>query len=91
MLALLPACHSNTTVAPEEEVQNDPIVVSSIKHTPEGKAYLEVDGKPMALYGAQIRVDIFRSVDHMDWDAIEPYFGTAKELCGQWRSPLFRP
>lgn len=80
LLALLPACHSNTAVVPEEEPVNDPIVVSSIKQTPEGKAYLEVDGKPMALYGAQIRVDIFRSVDHMDWDAIEPYFRTAKEL-----------
>ena len=59
---------------------NEPIVVSSIKRTPEGKAYLDVAGKPMALYGAQIRVDIFRSVDKMDWDTIEHYFRTSKEL-----------
>ena len=80
LLALLPACHNNTDVVKEKEEINEPIVVSSIKRTPEGKAYLDVAGKPMALYGAQIRVDIFRSVDQMDWDTIEHYFRTAKEL-----------
>lgn len=80
LLAFLPACHSDLGTPGEKEEINEPIVVSSIKHTPEGKAYLDVAGKPMALYGAQIRVDIFRSVDQMDWDTIELYFRTAKDL-----------
>ncbi|MBP9987821.1 MAG: beta-galactosidase, partial [Bacteroidales bacterium] len=46
----------------------------------DGKPCLEVDGKPFAVYGAQIRVDIFRSVDKMDWSGIEKYFAAAKEL-----------
>ena len=80
LLALLSACRDNSNEAEKKEEVNEPIVVSSIKRTPEGKAYLDVAGKPMALYGAQIRVDIFRSVDQMDWDTIEHYFRTAKEL-----------
>ena len=58
----------------------DPIVVSRICQTDEGKPYLEVDGKPFPVYGAQIRVDIFRSVDKMDWPDIELYFAIAKQL-----------
>lgn len=57
-----------------------PIVVSRILQTEEGKPYLEVDDKPFPLYGAQIRVDIFRSVDKLDWDEIELYFVTARNL-----------
>ena len=45
-----------------------------------GKPYLEVDGEPFALYGAQIRIDIFRNCDYMDWTDIEAYFDKAVEL-----------
>ena len=57
-----------------------PIVVSRICQTEEGKPYLEVDDKPFPVYGAQIRVDIFRSVDKLNWDEIELYFATAQDL-----------
>ncbi len=57
-----------------------PVVVSRICQTEEGKAYLEVDKKPFPIYGAQIRVDIFRSVDKLNWGEIERYFATAQEL-----------
>ena len=55
-------------------------MVSRICQTAEGKPYLEVDDKPFPVYGAQIRVDIFRSVDKLDWDEIELYFATAQDL-----------
>lgn len=58
----------------------EPIEVSSIRTTKDGKVYLEVDGDPFPIYGAQIRIDIFRSVDKMEWSEIEPYFATAKKL-----------
>lgn len=58
----------------------DGITVSRICRTENGKPYLEVDGKPFAVYGAQIRVDIFRSVDKLDWSEIEKYFSTAAEF-----------
>ncbi len=57
-----------------------PVTVSQIAVSGEGKPYLEVDGEPFAVYGAQIRIDIFRSVDKLGWDEIELYFITAKKL-----------
>lgn len=60
---------------------DNPLTVSRICVSEEsGKPYLEVDGKPFAVYGAQIRVDIFRSVDKLDWPAIEEYFSLAESL-----------
>jgi hypothetical protein len=58
----------------------EPITVSRIAKTEEGKPYLEVDGKPFPVYGAQIRVDIFKSVDKLSRQEIESYFATAQEL-----------
>lgn len=59
----------------------EPLTVSRICTTSGGgKPYLEVDGKPFAVYGAQIRLDIFRSVDKLDWPSIEEYFALASKL-----------
>lgn len=57
-----------------------PITVSRIATTDQGKPYLEVDGKPFAVYGAQIRLDIFKSVDKLDWIQIEEYFRLASDF-----------
>lgn len=55
----------------------EPICVSSIEMTGSGKPFLLADGEPFAIYGAQIRIDIFRSVDKLSWSEIENYFATA--------------
>lgn len=84
MLAMLTwlsaGCTPENAAGEDGLTELDPIVVSRICQTDEGKPYLEVDGKPFPVYGAQIRVDIFRSVDKMDWPDIELYFAIAKQL-----------
>ena len=81
LCALLSACAQTSVPGgkPYREPK-DPITVSRIVQSTDGKPYLEVDGEPFALYGAQIRIDVFRSVDKMEWSEIEPYFETASEL-----------
>lgn len=69
-----------TTAGMELEKEYAPVTVSRICTTEKGKPYLEVDGKPFAVYGAQIRIDVFRSVDKLDWTQIEDYFRTASEF-----------
>ena len=77
---LLTCCQGSGGQPVQERTPKEPVTVSRIARSPQGKPYLEVDGEPMALYGAQIRIDIFRSVDKMEWDEIEPYFSTARDL-----------
>ena len=82
VMFLSAACSKNNE---DDKPASDPwdsmsdITVSKIA-VYDGKPCLEVDGKPFAVYGAQIRIDIFRSVDKMDWSGIEKYFSAAKEL-----------
>ena len=64
---------------PVEEVLPQ-IEVSRIAKTSEGKVYLEVDGKPFPLFGAQIRVDVFKNCDKLTDAQIEPYFQKAAQL-----------
>ena len=80
ILLLFSSCRHAETPDTPSRTPKDPVTVSRIAQTAEGKPYLEVDGKPMALYGAQIRIDVFRSVDKMEWSEIEPYFEKAHEL-----------
>lgn len=56
-----------------------PVTVSRVD-TVDGKPCLIVDDKPYAVYGAQIRIDIFRNCDYLNWEDIESYFAKAKEL-----------
>ncbi len=63
-----------------DDPELEPIIVSRICTSDAGKPYLEVSGKPFPIYGAQIRLDIFRSVDKLDWPAIEEYFALAESL-----------
>ena len=74
------AAHNGKDNQPSTREAKEPVTISRIATTPQGKPYLEVAGEPFALYGAQIRIDVFRSVDKMDWDEIEPYFQTAQEF-----------
>ena len=80
LLCMSAACSADNGQNDEASTDLSPIVVSRICQTAEGKPYLEVDDKPFPVYGAQIRVDIFRSVDKLDWDEIELYFATAQDL-----------
>jgi hypothetical protein len=48
--------------------------------TENGKVYLEVDGVPFPIYGAQIRLDAFINCDKMKVSDIEKYFIKGKEL-----------
>lgn len=72
------AAGGDNPVTPDR--QSDPVTVSRICTSGGGKPYLEVDGKPFAVYGAQIRLDIFRSVDKLEWTEIEEYFSLAEKL-----------
>lgn len=56
-----------------------PVTVSRVDAI-DGKPCLIVDDKPYAVYGAQIRIDIFRNCDYLNWEDIEQYFAKAKEL-----------
>lgn len=56
------------------------LLVSRICLSDTDKPYLEVEGRPFPVYGAQIRVDVFRSVDKLSWEQIEGYFRLASEL-----------
>ena len=80
LLCLSAACSADNGQNDEASTDLSPIVVSRICQTAEGKPYLEVDDKPFPVYGAQIRVDIFRSVDKLDWNEIELYFAVAQKL-----------
>lgn len=80
LCTLLSSCKQSATPGAPSRDPKDPVTISRIVQSPEGKPYLEVDGEPFALYGAQIRIDIFRSVDEMEWSDIEPYFETAANL-----------
>lgn len=71
-------CDKGQTPEPAPELE--PLSVSRICMSDAGKPYLEVEGKPFPVYGAQIRVDVFRSVDKMSWEQIEDYFRTASAL-----------
>lgn len=76
-------CKPDTPSKPSGKDPVNPIeqiTVSRICTSEEGKPYLEVDGEPFAVYGAQVRIDIFRSVDKLGWDEIELYFATAQKL-----------
>lgn len=59
--------------------QHDPVTVSRLVTT-DDMTYLEVDGSPFAVFGAQLRIDVFRNCDKLDWDGIEAYYAKAKEL-----------
>ena len=85
VLLLMTGCktspvHKGGGNKPVDREEKTPVTISRIAVTPEGKPYLEVDGEPFAVYGAQIRIDVFRSVDKMEWTDIEPYFRTASEF-----------
>lgn len=80
LLLLSASCTADNGQKDDGTSDLDPVLISRICQTEEGKPYLEVDGKPFPVYGAQIRVDIFRSVDKLDWQEIEEYFATAVDL-----------
>lgn len=62
-----------------EIILRNQILVSEIK-TEKGKTFLEVDGRPFPILGAQIRLDALVNGDKMTDAEIEEYFIKAKEL-----------
>jgi len=80
VVLLLTACSADDKTKPSGGDDKLSRIVVSCINTDSGKPYLEVDGEPFAIYGAQIRIDIFRNVDKLSWDEIEPYFATAGKL-----------
>lgn len=75
-LLLLTACDSEEghgeSVLPQMEI-------SKMK-TENNKVFVEVDGVPFPIYGAQIRLDALLNCDKMSMDEVEKYFRKGKEL-----------
>ena len=87
LLAYTLACFSFLAIACSDsevdETGKEPILpqieVSKVA-TENGKTYLEVDGKPFPLLGAQIRLDALLNCDKMSINEVENYFKKAQEL-----------
>lgn len=86
MGCLLIACGKSSTETSDNSDDNQEIIdlpqieVSRLRTTEDGKVYLEVDGKAFPLFGAQIRLDIFKNCDKLSNAEIERYFKEAKNL-----------
>lgn len=80
MFAFLSCTTSSAQQGKTQKPDLEQIVVSRICTSDSGKPYLEVDGNPFPVYGAQIRLDVFRSVDKLDWASIDEYFALAENL-----------
>ena len=101
LLAYTLACFSFLAIACSDsevdETGKEPILpqieVSKVA-TENGKTYLEVDGKPFPLLGAQIRLDALLNCDKMSINEVENYFKKAQELgvnCVQIPISVFLP
>ncbi len=64
---------------PEDDPTLGQIQVSRLAIA-DGKTYVEVDGKPFAFMGAQIRLDVLLNCEQRTLSAVEPYFTKAAEL-----------
>ena len=64
----------------EKPTPSEGKTVSRIAYTEEGKAYLEVDGRPFTYAGAQIRIDGFMDEEHQSIDEMERYFKLAADM-----------
>lgn len=73
----------------EETIARDParplvydtsIEVSKMNISPEGRKYLEVDGKPFLMLGAQLRTDFFIQLDKKKLSDLDDYFALVKEM-----------
>ena len=73
------ACQQKDDLKPQEPVLPQ-ITVSELRTTEGGKIYLQVDGKPFPLIGAQIRLDALLNCDGKSLSAVESYFQKAAEL-----------
>lgn len=82
---------NNQTSSSENNIvdENGNYLVSSIKTLSGNKTYLQVDGKPFAIRGGQIRIDGLLNRDYnnypdamdpLSYDEIEKYFKTAKNF-----------
>jgi hypothetical protein len=71
---LLVSCDDYKIPYREETVEVSQII------TRNGKTFLEVEGKPFPIFGAQIRLDALLNCDQKGIHEIEPYFSSAKDL-----------
>lgn len=85
IIAYILACFSlfATACSDNDETGKQPtlpqIEISKLV-TENNRTYLEVDGKPFPLLGAQIRLDALLNCDKMNINEIEDYFKKAQEL-----------
>ncbi|MDX9883122.1 MAG: DUF4969 domain-containing protein [Prolixibacteraceae bacterium] len=77
-LLLLTACDSEEGNGTGGEVL-PPVEISKMK-TENNKVFVEVDGVPFPIYGAQIRLDAFLNCDKMSMNEVEKYFEKGKAL-----------
>lgn len=78
MLLFGVSCSSQDTPQNVESTP-PPIEVSRLVKAKD-KVFLEVDGVPFPVYGAQIRLDALINCDKLGWEQIERYFARGKEL-----------
>ncbi len=79
-LLLIGSCAKANKNPQVQEPVLSQIQVSKLATTPEGKTYVEVDGKPFAFMGAQVRLDALMNCEQKPVSSIEPYFKKAVEL-----------
>ncbi len=61
-------------------VYDTPIEVSSLKTTSGGRKYLDVNGIPLLMLGAQLRTDYFLQLDKKKLSELDTYFELAKKM-----------
>lgn len=85
LLFMISACSESKETDPPGEPEsppayNTPIQVSEMKVTSTGRKYLDVNGKPLLMLGAQLRTDYFLQLENKTLDQLAPYFELAKKL-----------
>jgi hypothetical protein len=74
-------CTSNNQFDDIETPGNDfSVVVSKLSKTKSGKPYIEVDGKPFLMLGAQLRTDFFIQLEGKSLNELDEYFELASSL-----------
>ena len=70
-------------VACEKQTVEQPLPTITVSKlvTKNDKTYLEVNGVPFPIQGAQIRLDALINCDKKNIEEVEPYFEKARDLC----------
>lgn len=71
---------SDTIIKIETPQIDSSIVVSKLSKTNTGKPYIDVDGKPFLMLGAQLRTDFFMQLEGKSLNELDEYFKLASSL-----------